>query len=110
MSEAKIRALIVDDDLLARKFIRRMLKREAECALVGEASNGKEAGGMIRALKRDSVFLEVQRPEMDGFAVLQAIGLGHLPDIVFTTAYESYAIRAFELHALDYLLKPFDQQ
>ena len=110
MNEAKIRALIVDDELLARKFIRRMLKHAADFEIVGESSNGKEAVEAIRSQQPDVVFLDVQMPEMDGFAVLEAIGLGHLPDIVFTTAYESYAIRAFELHALDYLLKPFDQQ
>ena len=110
MSEAKIRAVIVDDELLARKFIRRMLKHEANWELVGEASNGREAVETIRTQKPDIVFLDVQMPEMDGFAVLEQVGLGQLPDIVFTTAYESYAIRAFELHALDYLLKPFDQQ
>jgi two-component system, LytTR family, response regulator len=110
MSEAKIRALIVDDELLARKFIRRMLKHEADWELAGEASNGSEAVEMIRTQNPDIVFLDVQMPEMDGFAVLEEIGPGQLPDIVFTTAYESYAIRAFELHALDYLLKPFDQQ
>ena len=109
MSE-KIRALIVDDELLARKFIRQMLKHEPDWELIGEASNGKEAVEMINAQEPDIVFLDVQMPEMDGFAVLEAVGLGQLPDIVFTTAYESYAIRAFELHALDYLLKPFDHQ
>jgi two-component system LytT family response regulator len=110
MSEAKIRAVIVDDELLARKFIRRMLKHEPDWELVGEASDGNEAVETIRAQKPDIVFLDVQMPEMDGFAVLEKVGIGQLPDIVFTTAYESYAIRAFELHALDYLLKPFDQQ
>jgi len=110
MSDARLRALIVDDELLARKFIRRMLKHEPDWELAGEASNGKEAVEMIRAQKPDIVFLDVQMPEMDGFAVLKAVSLDQLPDIVFTTAYESYAIRAFELHALDYLLKPFDQQ
>jgi two-component system LytT family response regulator len=110
MSDAKIRAVIVDDELLARKFIRRMLKHEGDWELVGEASNGREAVEIIRTQKPDIVFLDVQMPEMDGFAVLEQVGLGQLPDIVFTTAYESYAIRAFELHALDYLLKPFDQQ
>jgi two-component system LytT family response regulator len=110
MSDTKIRALIVDDELLARKFIRRMLKYEAGWQLAGEACNGSEAVDMIRTQKPDIVFLDVQMPEMDGFAVLEKVGLGQLPEIVFTTAYETYAIRAFELHALDYLLKPFDQQ
>jgi two-component system, LytTR family, response regulator len=110
MKGGKIRALIVDDELLARKFIRRMLKHDPEFEIVGESSNGQEAVATIKAQKPDVVFLDVQMPEMDGFAVLEAVGLGQLPEIVFTTAYESYAIRAFELHALDYLLKPFDQQ
>jgi two-component system LytT family response regulator len=105
----KIRALIADDELLARKFIRRLLKHDADVEIVAECSNGKEAAAMIRQEKPDLVFLDVQMPEMDGFAVLDAVGLEHLPEIIFTTAYESYAIRAFELHALDYLLKPFDQ-
>lgn len=110
MKEPRIRALIVDDEVLARKFIRRMVKHDPDFEIVGESSNGREAVYMIRTQKPDLVFLDVQMPEMDGFAVLEAVGLGQLPDIVFTTAYESYAIRAFELHALDYLLKPFDQQ
>src|SRR6478736_6261003 len=109
MKAAKIRALVADDELLARKFIRRMLKQDAEVEIVAECSNGAEAVAMIRKEKPDLVFLDVQMPAMDGFAVLDAVRLDHLPEIVFTTAYESYAIRAFELHALDYLLKPFDQ-
>jgi len=109
MKPAKIRALVADDELLARKFIRRMLKQDAEVEIVAECSNGAEAVAMIRKEKPDLVFLDVQMPEMNGFAVLDAVRLNHLPEIIFTTAYESYAIRAFELHALDYLLKPFDQ-
>lgn len=109
MKQPKIRALIADDEPLARKFIRRLLKQDPEVEIVAECSNGKEAAQMIREQKPDLVFLDVQMPEMDGFAVLDAVGLDHLPEIIFTTAYESYAIRAFELHALDYLLKPFDQ-
>ena len=101
--------MIADDELLARKFIRRLLKQDPEVEIVAECSNGKEAAAMIRREKPDLVFLDVQMPEMDGFAVLDAIGLKELPEIIFTTAHESYAIRAFELHALDYLLKPFDQ-
>jgi len=109
MREAAIKAVIVDDELLARKFIRRMLKPDPDFEIVGEAANGREAVDVIRAQKPDVVFLDVQMPEMDGFAVLETVGLDQLPDIIFTTAYEAYAIRAFELHALDYLLKPFDQ-
>jgi two-component system LytT family response regulator len=109
MTSSRIRVVIADDELLARKFIRRMLKQDAEVEVVAECSNGADAVVAIRKEKPDLVFLDVQMPEMNGFAVLDAVRLDHLPEIVFTTAYESYAIRAFELHALDYLLKPFDQ-
>ena len=109
MKDGTIKALVADDESLARKFIRRMLKDDEEVEIVGECNNGKMAVTMIRKYNPDVVFLDVQMPEMDGFAVLEAIGIGHLPEIVFTTAYEQYAVRAFELHALDYLLKPFDQ-
>jgi two-component system, LytTR family, response regulator len=109
MNERRIKALIADDEPLARKFIRRMLKQDPEIEIVGECSNGKEALATIKKQEPDVVFLDIQMPEMDGFKVLETLGLEHLPEIVFTTAYESYAIRAFELHALDYLLKPFDQ-
>ena len=107
--KAKITALIVDDEALARKFIRRMLKEDQDVEIVGECNDGKSAVAMIQKQKPDVVFLDVQMPAMDGFAVLEGIGVDHLPEIIFTTAYEKYAIRAFELHALDYLLKPFDQ-
>src|SRR4029453_8088758 len=104
-----IRALIADDEALARKFIRRMLKDDHDVEIVGECSDGKETVAMIKKQNPDVVFLDVQMPEMDGFAVLESIGIERLPEIIFATAYEQYAIRAFELHALDYLLKPFDQ-
>lgn len=109
MNPRKIRIVIADDEVLARKFIRRMLKQDPEVEIVAECSNGAETAATIRKEKPDLVFLDVQMPAMDGFAVLEAVRLDHLPEIVFTTAYESYAIRAFELHALDYLLKPFDE-
>jgi two-component system, LytTR family, response regulator len=109
MKNAPIKALIVDDEALARKFVRRMLKDDHDVEIVGECSNGKEAVAAIKRQTPDIVFLDVQMPEMDGFAVLESIGVERLPEIIFTTAYEQYAIRAFELHALDYLLKPFDQ-
>src|SRR4030095_7656104 len=109
MKNAPIRALIADDEALARKFIRRMLKDDRDVEVVGECSNGKEAVAMIRKQNPDVVFLDVQMPEMDGFDVLESIKTERLPEIIFATAYEQYAIRAFDLHALDYLLKPFDQ-
>ena len=109
MNQSKITALIVDDETLARKFIRRMLKEDHDVEIVGECNDGKSAVALIQKYKPDIVFLDVQMPAMDGFAVLDAIDVQQLPEIIFTTAYEKYAIRAFELHALDYLLKPFDQ-
>ena len=109
MKNSPIKALIADDEALARRFICRMLKDDHDVEIVGECSNGREAVAMIRKQNPDLVFLDVQMPEMDGFAVLESIGTERLPEIIFATAYEQYAIRAFELHALDYLLKPFDQ-
>jgi len=109
MKSRPIRALIVDDEALARRFIRRMLKDDRDFEIIGECNNGKETVAMIREQNPDVVFLDVQMPEMNGLAVLESIGIERLPEIIFTTAYEQYAVRAFELHALDYLLKPFDQ-
>jgi two-component system LytT family response regulator len=109
MKNASLRVIIVDDEPLARKFIRRMLKDDQEVEIVGECVNGKEAVVAVREQMPDLVFLDVQMPEMDGFAALAALEVERLPEIIFTTAYEQFAIRAFEIHALDYLLKPFDQ-
>ena len=106
----KITALIVDDEPLARKFIRRMLENHRAVEIVGECGNGKEAVAAISEKKPDLVFLDVQMPEMNGFTTLETLGAENLPQIVFVTAYEQYAVRAFEIHALDYLLKPFDQE
>jgi two-component system, LytTR family, response regulator len=109
MTEAKIKVLIVDDEPLARKFIRRMLKDDAGVIVVGECGNGRDAVTAILDEPPDLVFLDIQMPLMDGFAVIEKVGIERMPAVVFTTAYEQYAIRAFEVHALDYLLKPFDQ-
>jgi len=104
-----IRALIVDDEPLARQRLRRLLQDEPDVEIVGECADGGEAVAAIRADKPDLVFLDVQMPVLDGFGVLEAIGLEYLPAIVFVTAYDRYALRAFEYNALDYLLKPFDR-
>jgi two-component system LytT family response regulator len=109
MKVPKIKALIVDDERLARRFIRLMLKDDHDVEIIGECRNGREAVTAIKESEPDLVFLDVQMPEMDGFAVLETLGPAQVPKVVFTTAYEQYAIQAFELHALDYLLKPFDQ-
>jgi len=105
----KIRTLIVDDELLARERLRHLLANEPEIDLIGECSNGSEAVAMIREQRPDLVFLDVQMPELDGFGVLQEIDTTPRPAIVFVTAYEKFAVRAFEVHAVDYLLKPFDR-
>jgi two-component system LytT family response regulator len=104
-----IRAIIVDDEAHARRKIRDYLRPERDVEVVGEAGNGTDAIQLIEETKPDLVFLDVQMPEPDGFGVIAALGPEKTPHIVFATAYNQYALRAFEIHALDYLLKPFDQ-
>ncbi len=106
---AAIRAVIVDDEAYARKKIREFLRSEEDVEVVGEAGNGSDAIRIIREAKPDLVFLDVQMPKPDGFGVVEALAEGTLPHVVFATAYDQYALRAFEIHALDYLLKPFDR-
>lgn len=103
----KIRALVVDDEPVARDRVVRLLQQQADIELVGQCSNGLETVTAIEQLSPDLVFLDVQMPEMDGFEVVRALEAGHVPAVVFVTAYDEYAVRAFEVHALDYLLKPF---
>jgi two-component system LytT family response regulator len=110
MNSVPIKVLIVDDEPIARKYIREMLKGDPEIEITGEAGNGKKALRMIGERRPDLIFLDIQMPEMDGFTLLQNLDRDSLPVIVFTTAYEDYAVRAFEFHALDYLLKPFDEE
>jgi two-component system, LytTR family, response regulator len=104
----KIRALIVDDEPLARSNIAVLLRMDSEIGIVDECGSGTEAIGEIRIAKPDLLFLDVQMPECDGFDVLELIGKDLPPAVVFVTAYDQYALRAFEAGALDYLLKPFD--
>lgn len=104
----KIRTVIVDDEPLARRNIRLLLKDEPEIEISGEAASGREALALIRKHSPDLVFLDIQMPEMDGFGVLENLEAEQLPVIVFVTAFDHYALKAFEFHALDYLLKPFD--
>ncbi len=106
----KIRAVIVDDEPLARRRIRRMLVADSEIEILEDCSNGREAIEVIGKQSPDLVFLDVQMPEVDGFAVLQSIKPEKMPLVVFVTAFDRYAIRAFEFYALDYLLKPFDRR
>ena len=103
-----IRTVLIDDEPLARRNIRLLLKDDAEVEIVGEASSGREALALIRRHSPDLVFLDIQMPEMDGFGVLEHIDAEQLPVIIFVTAFDHYALKAFEFHALDYLLKPFD--
>jgi len=105
---AKIRAVVVDDEPLARSSLKLLLRRDPEVELVGECKSGMEALAEIRRKKPELVFLDVQMPECDGFDVLEQLGSEMPPALVFVTAYDQYALRAFEAGALDYLLKPFD--
>jgi two-component system, LytTR family, response regulator len=103
-----VRALIVDDEPIARAGIREMLAAEKDIVVVGEAGDGLSAAEEIIAKRPDLVFLDIQMPEVDGFGVIEAVGPGEMPVVVFVTAFDEYAVRAFEVHALDYLLKPVD--
>lgn len=104
----KIRVLIVDDEPLARERLRRLLASEPNCELVGECGDGASAIATIRATSPELVFLDVQMPECDGFEVLESLGLDKLPAVIFVTAYDQFALKAFEVHAVDYLLKPIN--
>ena len=106
---SEIRALIVDDEPLARDRIRSLLEKEDGVAVVRECANGQEAVEAIDAESPDLVFLDVQMPDLDGFGVLESVEPEKLPVVVFVTAFDEYAVKAFDVHALDYVLKPFDQ-
>ena len=101
----KCRAVIVDDEELARRVLRELLRAHNEVEVVAECANGFEAVKAVAELKPDLLFLDVQMPKLDGFEVLELIAEG--PAVIFVTAYDQYALRAFEAHAVDYLLKPF---
>ena len=101
-----LRVLVVDDEPLAREGLKLLLGRQPQVASVSEARNGREAVALIREQKPDLVLLDVQMPRTDGFSVVQAIGADRMPPVIFVTAHDEYAIRAFEIAAIDYLLKP----
>jgi len=106
-----IKALIVDDEKLARDEMRFLLGSEKDVEIVAEASGGREAVALVREKKPDIVFLDIQMPEVNGFQVVhELVETGDIPLIIFATAYDQYAIRAFEVNALDYLLKPIDRE
>lgn len=106
----KIRALIVDDEPLARERIRTLLDNDSGIEITGECADALDAISEIEKERPDLLFLDVQMPELDGFQLLEAISDAPLPAVIFVTAYDKYALRAFEVHALDYLLKPFDRE
>ncbi len=106
----RLTVLVVDDEPLARDGLKLLLGRQPRVASVSEARNGREAVALIRQQKPDLVLLDVQMPRMDGFAVVQAVGAEHMPAVIFVTAHDQYAIRAFEIAAVDYLLKPVSEE
>jgi len=103
----RLRVLIVDDEPLARKLVRLLLEADPEVVVAGECSGVDGVAEVARALP-DILFLDVQMPEVDGFDLLERLGAEQTPVVVFVTAYDRYAVRAFEVHAVDYLLKPLD--
>jgi two-component system LytT family response regulator len=109
-SVTQIRVLIVDDESLARGMIREMLADDPDIEIIGECTGGEEAVAAIKEHAPDLLFLDVQMPEASGFEVLETLKDGQMPHVIFVTAYDQYAVRAFEVHALDYLLKPFDRE
>ncbi len=106
----KIRALIVDDEPLARDRLRQLLNEQPEIEMIGECADGREAVEAIRKQSPELIFLDIQMPELNGFEVLEAIDAEPMPVIIFVTAHDKFALRAFEVHAVDYLLKPFDRE
>jgi two-component system, LytTR family, response regulator len=103
-----IRVLIVDDEPIARRRVRRLLRLESDVEVLDEVGSGSEAIEAIRSQHPDLVLLDVQMPDVDGFGVVEALGVDHMPATIFVTAYNEYAVRAFDVHAIDYLLKPYD--
>src|SRR5215211_2447914 len=106
----KMRALIVDDEALARRRLRQFVGEVPDIEVVGECEDGRGAVGLIRSAAPDLLFLDVQMPLLDGFGVIREVGAGSVPAVVFVTAFDQFALRAFEAHALDYLLKPFGRE
>ena len=108
-ARAGIRALIVDDEPAARDAIRSLLAGDADIHIVGECADGRTALRAIASTSPDLLFLDVQMPELDGFGVLREIGAKLMPAVIFVTAYDEFAVRAFDAHALDYLVKPLEE-
>ena len=106
----KIRALIADDEPLARKGVLAMLKAETDIEVIGESADGLETVAAIQEKSPDLVFLDVQMPGLDGFGVIEHVGVERMPVVIFVTAYDLHALRAFQVHAIDYLLKPLEAE
>ncbi len=106
----KIRTIIVDDEPLARNKLKLFLADEPDFEIVHECSNGRDAIALLEKQRADVLFLDIQMPEVDGFGVVEALPPERLPFVVFVTAHDAFALKAFEVHALDYLLKPFDRE
>ncbi len=105
-----LRTLIVDDEPLARERLRQLCRAERDLEVIGDCGDGQAAVESIESLHPDLVFMDVRMPGMDGFAVLEAVGPERFPSVVFVTAYDEYAVRAFDVHAVDYLLKPVSRE
>jgi two-component system LytT family response regulator len=103
----ELRVLLVDDEPLARRGLRHALARHPEVVVCGECRDGREAVTAIRELRPHLVLLDVQMPELDGFGVIREVGVAHMPAVIFITAFDAFAVRAFDVHAVDYLVKPF---
>jgi len=110
MSGTGITVLVVDDEAISRNGLARLLRAQSDVSAVIECRNGAEAVDVIRDVEPDLVFLDVQMPGVDGFGVIERIGPANMPATVFVTAYDEYAVKAFEVNAADYLLKPFDRE
>ena len=110
MIRHRIRTLIVDDEPLARAMLRSCLAEDAEMDVIGECGDGYSAIETIESAAPELVFLDIQMPDLDGFGVLRALAPAAIPNIVFVTAYDQFALQAFDVHAIDYLLKPFDRE
>jgi two-component system LytT family response regulator len=106
----KIRVLVVDDEALARERACQLLKADPEIEVIGQCGDGQTAVEKVQKDKPDLVLLDVQMPELDGFAVVEAIGADQMPPVIFVTAHEKFALKAFDVHAIDYLLKPYDRE
>jgi two-component system LytT family response regulator len=107
---AKIRTLVVDDEPIARARVLSLLREESDIEVVGECSDGPQAMAAIEQMSPDLVFLDIQIPQLNGLELARTLSGSHMPAVVFVTAYDEYALGAFEIHALDYLLKPFSAE